>query len=670
LLDILPGGPVLGFRAVRTYPDRLIRMEGGDMERELGQQIERYLPRVLRLASALTRNVADAEDAVGNVVTALLSRPGRYDASRPFFPYFARCVVNATKRLGRQVARRSVGEEEVPSMTTGPGRAVEPIEREESAAAVRLALAKLPAVERAAVLLVCAEGLSQTEAAEVLGEPQTTVSERVRRGLGRMRAELTRAGLAGVTAASASQLLATMPCETVPATLAAKIGTMTAGRAAGVSTGSVAIAAGKEGVVMKVILGVVLAGALAGGAALFAGGVNGEPASPPPKPEPPKGPPKLEYVAWCDGANGYLDGPRFEATGNFRMGLGTGQFDEGGNIWWGGRRLDMAAGLITTVFGDDCWNSYFQADEGPADAYSNYSPSAGFGQSAGGFAIQGNPLEGGEKNCLYMSNGSRVARIWKNDEKGGRWWFRKIVGEGKTPAPRTKGQSVPALEASLRINVLGIMPGNRLVLFGLGSFYEYKDGKLICLLGFDDYKEKAYKDRKGQPSCGSLGVLGGDGVAYTCYYFGDNPMVERILPDGKVEPYLLAVSGRALDGPGMRMGMFCGPHIWMSMNDYRYIPPDCLFLHSHDDSFMRRARNGRVATLCKDGEWRELDKQFNTEALACFRGWNPGPNGTANVTYKVSKGMTWLVSGIDYAKPTLEPLLKSVDSGKKDEVKP
>ena len=101
------------------------------------------------------------------------------------------------------------------------------------------------------------------------------------------------------------------------------------------------------------------------------------------------------------------------------------------------------------------------------------------------------------------------------------------------------------------------------------------------------------------------------------------------------------------------------------MHNYKFIPKDTLFLCAHDDAYLRRARNGRVSTLCKDGEWRELVRErAKKEALHWFR-WlrgnmcpAPGPNGTSvTPMVSISRYLTFRVKGIDYGKPVIGPQL-------------
>jgi hypothetical protein len=95
------------------------------------------------------------------------------------------------------------------------------------------------------------------------------------------------------------------------------------------------------------------------------------------------------------------------------------------------------------------------------------------------------------------------------------------------------------------------------------------------------------------------------------------------------------------------------------INDVRYQPADVIFTSSHDEYSLRRVRDGRVSTFCRDGEWRELADKVQTykQAALWFRNWCPGPGGTAYLTYTgaLTGGggiRTWRITGIDASKPT------------------
>jgi len=240
---------------------------------DMGHEIEAHLAEAYALAYGLTRNAADAEDAVSGAVVALLSRRGRYDPSRPFAPYFARSVVNAAHDLHRSARARAT--QEGKAMPTGKNGADER-QRRETAAAVREAVGALPFEERAAVLLTHLQGLSQTDAAKALGVSQKTVSTRARRALERLRVSLAGAGLAGAALTDWGATLARGP---LPASLAERvhglvIGTKTTAATAAAASAS---AAAKGGIAMKIVAGIIAAGAVAAGVAMMGGGRAPEP---------------------------------------------------------------------------------------------------------------------------------------------------------------------------------------------------------------------------------------------------------------------------------------------------------------------------------------------------------------------------------------------------------
>jgi hypothetical protein len=356
----------------------------------------------------------------------------------------------------------------------------------------------------------------------------------------------------------------------------------------------------------------------------------------------------------------HLDGPRLEAMTPGRPGAGLS--DEAGNVFFGLRVLNNETGVITTI-GDDYWQTNFKLAEGPLSAFYSYEPYQVDGATFCRF-VYGTPLEEGdekgEKGGIYFADfwDGEVKKVFRNPEKDNRWWFKLVAGGGKGAPPQRKGESIPALEADLHgVMMLQVMPDDRLIVFRAGAFYELRDDKLVCLLGGDDHKS-------GKPL---LGVMGGDGVFYLGYYYGGLKGVAadilRVLPDGTVEPYVHGRFGGHRDGDGMHTGYFCGPHFWAYMHNYKFLPKDTLFLCAHDDAYLRRARNGRVSTLCRGGEWREMIREDAKKAgLHWFR-WlrgnqcpAPGPNGTSvTPMVAISRYIMFRVSGIDYDKPVIGP---------------
>ncbi len=135
------------------------------------------------------------------------------------------------------------------------------------------AVAMLDEKYRLPVALCYEEGLSRREAADVLEIHETTLGDRLKEGVEKLRRALEHAGYPAAVAAVLGGLKQTAP--SVPESLAGHVEAlvaqgMTKG-AAGAASAS-ASAAAKGGTAMKMIAGVVLAGALAAGVALMSGG--------------------------------------------------------------------------------------------------------------------------------------------------------------------------------------------------------------------------------------------------------------------------------------------------------------------------------------------------------------------------------------------------------------
>jgi RNA polymerase sigma-70 factor (ECF subfamily) len=139
-------------------------------------------PRLRRLAHALTRSPAEADDLTQGAVERILRgrsqwRPGtRFDAwafriLRNLWIDTARAQARARKRLAPEAEGLEVGDDPGPRLAA---RA--------ELATLMAALGRLPDEQREAVALVTIEGLGYAEAASVLGLPIGTISTRVARG--------------------------------------------------------------------------------------------------------------------------------------------------------------------------------------------------------------------------------------------------------------------------------------------------------------------------------------------------------------------------------------------------------------------------------------------------------------------------------------------------------
>jgi hypothetical protein len=411
---------------------------------------------------------------------------------------------------------------------------------------------------------------------------------------------------------------------------------------------------------------------------LWGEGMNSALAAEKPAPSQSGGALKPEHFAFSHSSHFYLDGPKLEASCPNGYGS-TGLIDDDGNVWFGhgggfgtgsgGRCAIAETGMIRPFLGDDYWASDFPVEEGPGSAALIMEFSAGLGQRRETQFVWGSPLKGGDKGFILFSDGVVVRKAWKNPDKDNRWWFKKIIGGGNKPLPTAKSGAIGAREAKVNINMTQVMPDGRIIMFAQGGFYEYKDEKLICLLGYDDYSNLGVIPQKGgKADIPSMGVLGGDGTFYMGTYFGTgyggkSPTVYRVVPGGKLEAYAKTVIGKHLDGAALQSGGLCGYQIYAWTHNNRYLAADCVYVLCIDEQRIRRIRDGRVSTLCEDGEWRELPKipRYDWRWAYFFA---PGPNGMATIDGSGSNpehtiSVTFALRGIDWKKSTLGPLIDS-----------
>ena len=157
--------------------------------------VARHKEPLYRLLRRLSGDPDEAYDLLQETFVALWSALDRFDATRPFAGWARRIAVNKSRDWARRrTVRRWISAflptgddaalvaDRSPSPEVVIGDTIE-LRRTESA------IAGLPASLREALVLTAIEGLSQRQAAEVLGISEKAVETRI----GRARASLTRA---------------------------------------------------------------------------------------------------------------------------------------------------------------------------------------------------------------------------------------------------------------------------------------------------------------------------------------------------------------------------------------------------------------------------------------------------------------------------------------------
>jgi RNA polymerase sigma factor (sigma-70 family) len=159
------------------------------------QLVERLGPRTLNLARRMLGDAAEAEDVTQETFLRVWrAAPGWKPDGAQVATWAHRVTVNLCldrlRRSGRMIASA-----EPPEQTDEAPLPLEGMIRADRARAVREALARLPERQRAAIALVTYDGLSQSQAAEVLEvsvEALESLLARARRALKAMLADLAR----------------------------------------------------------------------------------------------------------------------------------------------------------------------------------------------------------------------------------------------------------------------------------------------------------------------------------------------------------------------------------------------------------------------------------------------------------------------------------------------
>jgi RNA polymerase sigma-70 factor (sigma-E family) len=141
-------------------------------------------PALVRLATVLTGNRADAEDVVQDVLSRALPRWSRISGVEDPDAYVRRMVVNAHVSRWRKFRRREVPVEAVRDHAVTDGSSVEERDR------MWRACQGLPADQRTAIVLRFYEDLDYAEIADLTGVREGSVRSRVSRGIAALRLEM------------------------------------------------------------------------------------------------------------------------------------------------------------------------------------------------------------------------------------------------------------------------------------------------------------------------------------------------------------------------------------------------------------------------------------------------------------------------------------------------
>nr|WP_243452900.1 RNA polymerase sigma factor [Polymorphobacter multimanifer] len=154
--------------------------------------MQRYETRIYRLIRSYVGQNNDAIDLVQESFVAAWLALSTYDPARPFGTWLARIAINKSRDWGRRRAVRAfftfaapLGGDvlEIPDESIAADITVSDRQR---MAAVARALPQLPAQLKEPLILCTVDGLSQADAASVLGISEKAVETRIRRARARL----------------------------------------------------------------------------------------------------------------------------------------------------------------------------------------------------------------------------------------------------------------------------------------------------------------------------------------------------------------------------------------------------------------------------------------------------------------------------------------------------
>ncbi|MCW2872789.1 SigE family RNA polymerase sigma factor [Actinacidiphila oryziradicis] len=142
-------------------------------------------PVLLRTARSLTANPCDAEDLLQTALAATYLAWDRIDDHAALDGYVRRTLLNTRTSQWRKRRIDEYATDEIPEPTVR-GRP-DPTEQQAQRDAMLRAISRLPARQRAMVVLRYYEDMSEVQTAEVLGVSVGTVKSAVSRALGKLR---------------------------------------------------------------------------------------------------------------------------------------------------------------------------------------------------------------------------------------------------------------------------------------------------------------------------------------------------------------------------------------------------------------------------------------------------------------------------------------------------
>ncbi|HVS84836.1 MAG TPA: RNA polymerase sigma factor [Gaiellaceae bacterium] len=148
------------------------------MEDSFAELVRPHLEVSFRVAYVITRDAAEAEDAVQDALVKAWRALGRFREGEPFRPWLLAIVANEARNRRRSAGRR---------LGLALRAAAEPVAEQPDRRALLDALSALPEEAASVLAYRFLLGLSEAETAAALGVAPGTVKSRTSRALERLR---------------------------------------------------------------------------------------------------------------------------------------------------------------------------------------------------------------------------------------------------------------------------------------------------------------------------------------------------------------------------------------------------------------------------------------------------------------------------------------------------
>jgi RNA polymerase sigma-70 factor (ECF subfamily) len=170
-----------------------------DSSRTIAQLVTEYSTALYRVAFSVTRNAAEAEDAVQETFLRVLRHESRLNEIRDYRVWLVRIVWNIVLDKKRRAKTRPESDDvadHAPTLPSGERPAEATVISSQEHARILALIDRLPAREREALLLSAVEELTTAEIAEALGTTESSIRSRIFRARRELAVLLEKEGIA------------------------------------------------------------------------------------------------------------------------------------------------------------------------------------------------------------------------------------------------------------------------------------------------------------------------------------------------------------------------------------------------------------------------------------------------------------------------------------------